>query len=80
MAAQMYYKIQNTYALLGNEQYDFVTHTCLEKTYFISIFRIDCTKMLINFIILYHQILCITKQETQSETGCGREKSRPQGI
>ena len=28
-------------------------------------FRINYLKMLINFIILYHQTLCITKQETQ---------------
>ena len=35
-----------------------------------SVFSIGCTKMLINFIILYHQILCITKQETQLEMSC----------
>ena len=37
------------------------------KDNFKHVFRIDCTKMLIDFIILYHQILCITKQETQSD-------------
>ena len=31
MTAQIYYKIQNTYALLGNKQYEFASHTCLEK-------------------------------------------------
>ena len=29
--AQIYYKIQNTCALLGNKQYEFVSHTYLEK-------------------------------------------------
>ena len=33
--------------------------------------------MLINFVILYFQILCMTKQETQLEMGCGKEKPRP---
>ena len=47
------------------------------KRNFKSVFRINCTKMLINFIILYYQILCITEQETQSEMGCRKEKSIP---
>ena len=55
-----------------------VTHAW-KKGNFKSVFRINCTKMLINFIILYYQILCVTKQETQSEMGCGREKPRPKG-
>ena len=55
-----------------------VTHTW-RKGNFKSDFRSECTKTLRNFIILYHQILCITKQETQSEMGCGREKPRPKG-
>ena len=29
MTAQIYYKMQNAYALLGNQQYKFVSHTCL---------------------------------------------------
>ena len=37
------------------------------KGNFKSVFRIKCTKILINFIILYYLILCMTKQETQSE-------------
>ena len=37
-----------------------VTHTW-RKGNFKSDFRIECTKTLINFIILYHQILCVTK-------------------
>ena len=41
-----------------------VTHTW-RKGNFKSDFRINCTKMVINFIILFYQILCITKQETQ---------------
>ena len=53
-----------------------VTHAW-RKGNFKSVFRINCTKLLINFIILFWQILCITKQETQSEIGCGREKPRP---
>ena len=55
-----------------------VTHTW-RKGNFKSIFRINCTKMLINVISLFYQILCITKQETQPEMGCGREKPRPKG-
>ena len=55
-----------------------VTHAW-RKVNFKSVFRINCTKMLINFIILCYQILCMTKQETQSEMGCGTEKSRPKG-
>ena len=55
-----------------------VTHTW-RKGNFKSVFGINCTKTLINVIILYHQILCINKQETQSEMGCGREKPRPKG-
>ena len=51
----------------------------LEEKVILSVFRIDCTKMLINFIILFYQILCITKQEAQSEMGYGREKPRPKG-
>ena len=49
------------------------------KGNFKSVFRNNCTRMLINFIILFYQILSITKQETQSEMGCGREKPRPKG-
>ena len=52
-----------------------VTHAW-RKGNFKSVFRINYTKMLINFTNLYHQILCITKQETQSEMGCGRETPR----
>ena len=55
-----------------------VTHAW-KKGNFKSIFKINCTKMLINFIILYRQILSISKQETQSEMGCRREKPRPTG-
>ena len=55
-----------------------VTHA-LRKGNFKSVFRVNCTKMLINVIILFHQILCITKQETQPEVGCGREKPRSKG-
>ena len=54
-----------------------VTHAW-RKDNFKSVLRINCTKMLINFI-LFHQMLYITKQETQSEMGCGREKPRPKG-
>ena len=43
-----------------------VTHAW-RKGNFKSGFRFNCTKMLINFIILYYQILCMIKQETQSE-------------
>ena len=77
MTAQIYYKIQNTYEHNINLS---VTHAW-RKSNFKSVFRINCTKMLINFIILFYQILCIsiTKQETQSEMGCGREKPRPKG-
>ena len=53
-----------------------VTHTW-KKANFDSVFRINCTKMLINFIILFYQILRITKQETQSEMSCIEEKSSP---
>ena len=31
MTAQIYNKIQNAYALSGNQQYKFVSHTRLEK-------------------------------------------------
>ena len=34
------------------------------KDNFKSVFKINFTKMLINFIILHYQILCTTKQET----------------
>ena len=47
-----------------------VTHTW-KKGSFKSVFRINCTKLLVNLIILFYQILCITKQETQSEVGYG---------
>ena len=50
-----------------------ITHAW-RKGNFKSVFRINGTKMPINYIILYYQILCITKQETQSQMGCGREK------
>ena len=50
-----------------------VTHTS-RKGNFKSVVRINCTK-----ILLFYQILCITKQETQSEVGCGREKPRLKG-
>ena len=53
-----------------------VTHAWRKRN-FKSVFRINCTKMLINFMILFCLVLCITKQETQSEMGCGREKPRP---
>ena len=46
---------------------------------FNSAFRINCAKLLINFVILFYQILRITKQETQSEMGCCTEKPRPKG-
>ena len=49
------------------------------KGNFKRVFKINCTKMLINFIILYYQILCTPKQEPQSVMGCGREQSRPKG-
>ena len=44
-----------------------VTHAW-RKGNFKSVFRINSTKILINFIILYYQTLRITKQETQSQT------------
>ena len=31
MTAQIYYKVQNAYAISENQQYKFVSHTCLEK-------------------------------------------------
>ena len=43
-----------------------VTHAW-RKGNFKSVFRINCSKMLMNFIIVFYQI---TKQETQSEMGC----------
>ena len=46
-----------------------VTHAW-RKGNFKSVFRINCPKMLRNFIILFYQISSITKQETQSELGC----------
>ena len=61
MTAQIYYKIQNTYALLGSNNMNLSVTHAWKKGNFKSVFRIDCTKMLINFIILYHKILCITK-------------------
>ena len=45
-----------------------VTHTW-RKGNSKSVFRINCTKMLIHFIIFYHQILWITKQETHFRDG-----------
>ena len=55
-----------------------VTHAW-RKGNFKSVFKINCPKMLINFIILFYRILCITKQEAQSEMGCSGEKPRPKG-
>ena len=55
-----------------------VTHTW-RKGNFKSDFKIECTKTLINFVSLYYQILCATKEETQSEMSCGRGKPRPKG-
>ena len=46
-----------------------VTHAS-RKGNFKSVFRINCTEMLINIIISFYQILYITKQETQSEMDC----------
>ena len=46
-----------------------VTHAW-RKGDFKSVFTIKCTKMSINFIILFYQILYIVKQEPQSEMGC----------
>ena len=46
------------------------------KGNFKSVFRINCAEMSINFIILYYQILCITKQETQSEMGGDKKKKK----
>ena len=46
-----------------------VTHAW-RKGNFKSVFRINCTKMLINFIVYFTKVLYITKQETQSEMGC----------
>ena len=45
-----------------------VTHA-RRKGNFESVFRTNCTKMVINFILFY-QVLYITKQETQLEMGC----------
>ena len=56
-----------------------VTRHIWRKRNLKGVFRNNCTKTLINFIILFYQILFITKQETQSEMGCGREKPRPKG-
>ena len=55
-----------------------VTHIW-RKDNFKSALRTNCTEMLIKFIYLFYQILCITRQETQSEVGCIREKLRPKG-
>ena len=57
-----------------------VTHAW-RKGNFKSVFRINCTKMLISFINLFYQILYINKQETQSEMGCSLQwkKPRPKG-
>ena len=55
-----------------------VTHA-RRKSNFKSVFRINCTNMLINFIILFYQILYINKQKTQSQMGCNGEKPRPKG-
>ena len=73
MTAQIYFKRQNTCALIKETRNMnlLVTHIW-RKGSFKSDFKINCTKMLINFIILFYQILCIIKQETQSEMGCGR--------
>ena len=49
-----------------------VTHAW-RKSNFKSVFRINYTKMLVNCIILFFQILCITKHETQPEMGCDSE-------
>ena len=48
-----------------------VTHAW-RKGNFKSVFGINCTEMLINFIVLFYQssMYSITKQETQSEMGC----------
>ena len=55
-----------------------VTHTWGYGN-FKTVFRIECIKTLTNFIILYHQKLCIAKQGKLSEMGYGREKRRPKG-
>ena len=55
-----------------------VTHAW-RKDNFKSVFRINCTKTLINFILPNIMYRPITKQETLSEMGCGREKSRTKG-
>ena len=55
-----------------------VTHAW-RKCNFKSVFRINCTKMLIKFIISFYQILCVAKQETQSEVGCDVEKNQTKG-
>ena len=46
-----------------------VTHAW-RKDNFKSVFRNICTEMLINLLFYFTKILCITKQETQSEMGC----------
>ena len=61
MTAQIYYKIQNTCALLEIHNMNLSVTHAWRKGNFKSVFRIDCTKMLINFITLYYQILRITK-------------------
>ena len=53
-----------------------VTHAWRKRN-FKSVLRINCTIMLINFIVLFYQYL--TKQETQSEMGCRGEEPRPKG-
>ena len=45
-----------------------VTHAWRIRN-FKSVFKIYDSKMSINFIILYHQILCITKQEKKVRDG-----------
>ena len=68
MTAQIYCKTQKylcTIEEIKNMNLS-ITHAWREGNVK-SVFRINCTKMLINFVMLYYQILCITKQETLSE-------------
>ena len=52
--------------------------TCAwRKGDFESVFRINCTKALINFIILSHQILCITNKK-QCQRCVAAEKNQDQ--
>ena len=55
-----------------------VTHAW-RKDHFKSVVRINCTNMLINFIILYYQIFCRTKEKTQSEM-VAVEKNQDQKV